>query len=86
MIEAIRLLVERTENREELFGVLLASLRGLTKREREAALYYLSRFGSMEQIPAIKASVKGFDDKHYHYSVKCTVNQIRERFEGESDK
>jgi hypothetical protein len=63
--------------------VFLASLRGMTKRERETALYYLSRFGTLEHIPAIKASVEGMD-KHYSYSVKCTVNQIKQRaLEGE---
>jgi hypothetical protein len=58
--------------------VFLAGLKGLTKREREASLYYLSRLGRPEHIPAIEASAEGMDE-HFHYSIKCTVNQIKQR-------
>lgn len=69
-----------------MLAVLLGCLRGLTKREREAALYYLSRFATLAQIPAIEASAEDLNDEHYRYSVKCTVNQIRRRFEEEKGK
>ena len=68
-----------------MFPVFLASLRGITKRERETALYYLSRMGISEHIPAIEASKEGMD-KHYAYSIKCTINQIVERAKQEEEK
>ena len=77
-MEAVRLLVERTEDISELFPVFISCLKGLTKREREASLYYLSRLGKPEHIPAIEASKEGMDE-HFEYSVKCTINQIKER-------
>jgi hypothetical protein len=77
-VEAIRLLVERTEDISQLFPVFLSCLKGPTKREREGILYYLSRLGKPEHIPAIEASAEGMDE-HFEYSIKCTINQIRER-------
>lgn len=96
-VEAIRLLMERTENREELFPVLLASMESLTIREREAALYYLSRFGRPVHIRQIRASLESSHDclDHskegcgcYAHSVECTVQQILERAKesGEQDR
>jgi hypothetical protein len=79
-VEALRLLVERTgAGREErLLATLLASLKSPARRERETAMYYLSRFGRDEHVDAIEASAQGMDE-HYRYSVRCTVNQIRDR-------
>ena len=77
-VEALRLLVEGTENQKELIHVLLTSLKSPWQRERKAVLSYLSGLGEPEHIPAIEASAEGMDE-HFEYSVKCTINQIKER-------
>jgi len=86
-IEALRLLVEMTENKKELFPVLLAGLKSPTVREREATLYYFSRFGTPNHIVAIQASAMGIEKCPDYtetcgchiYSVEYTINQIMER-------
>lgn len=87
-VEAMRLLVEKTENKKKLYPILLASLRSPTIREREAALYYFSRFGTPNHIVAIEASALGIEScidystltcNCITYSIECTIKQILER-------
>ena len=87
--------MEQTGNIEELFPVLLESVESLTIREREAALYYLSRFGKPAHVPRIKASLESSHGCLDHskegcgcfaYSVECTVRQIMERAQENSEQ
>ncbi len=87
-VEALRLLVERTENRKELYPIMLASLRSPTIREREATLYHFSRFGTPNHIVPIEASALGIDSCPDYstltcnciaYSIECTIKQILQR-------
>jgi hypothetical protein len=87
-VEAMRLLVEKQKKPSEFIPPLLKSLRAPTIREREAALYYLSQFGTPNHIVTIEASVEGVEDcvdysnltcNCITYSVECTIKQILER-------
>jgi hypothetical protein len=87
-VEAMRLLVEKTDNRKELYPILLASLHSPTIREREVALYYFSRFGTPNHIVAIQASALGIESccdystltcNCITRSIECTIEQILER-------
>jgi hypothetical protein len=87
-VEAMRLLVEKTENKKELYPILLTNLRSPTIREREATLYYFSRFGTPNHIVAIEASALGIEScvdystltcNCITYSIECTIKQILER-------
>lgn len=87
-VEAMRLLVEKTENKKELYPILLASLRSPTIREREATLYHFSRFGTPNHIVPVEASAMGVESCSDYstltcncitYSIECTIKQILER-------
>jgi len=87
-VEALRLLIEKSESPSEFLPTLLKSLRAPTIREREAALYGFSRFGTPNHIVAIEASVEACEDcvdfsnltcNCITYSVECTIKQILER-------
>ncbi len=93
-VEALRLLTERAEDKKKIFPVLLASLRGPTIREREAALYLFSRFGTPNHIVAIEASIMGVEacpdystetNSCIDHSIECTIEQILTRI-GEGKK
>ena len=93
-VEAIRLLTELTVNKKELYPVFITCLRSPTIREREAALYFFSRFGTPNHIVAVEASIMGVEAcpdysvlscNCIDHSIECTIMQILERA-GEKQK